>query len=304
MRWLLGSDGVTEERDWRNIIAHNAGVPKPYERSDEDKIVNRCFEPKRFLEEGLPILQDLKADLEQFLSWLDQDIDNYPVLEVEEPVYDAYNEHAFLTELLAEKHEDIVVFQDEEDRFQARSESCQEQADKIKQFYLDKASDMSADSCQQALATETEMYDVRARKMARVREIWEQREAAAAQAASQWTSYESEMSGASSWADGEEFDWESAGAQTETDTELDSEDKGRWCPVDDKRERTAWVVGGTVSASSLADDVGEDAEKTDVKEGKQSWSFRRVMGIALKGFETAVRCQQVGEGLLAGVPRR
>lgn len=161
---------------------------------------------------------------------------------------------------------------------------------------------MWADSYRQVLAAEAEMYDVRARKMARVRQIWEEREAAAAQAATQWTSYESEMFGASSWTEGEGFDWESAGAQRETDTEPDSEDEGRWCPVDDGRERTVWVIEDAVSASSLADDVGEDAGKTGVKEGKQSWSFRRVVGIALKGviegFETAVRCHLAKASLL------
>jgi len=35
-RWLQGTDEFTKECDWRNIIAHNAGVPAPYERSDED----------------------------------------------------------------------------------------------------------------------------------------------------------------------------------------------------------------------------------------------------------------------------
>lgn len=164
IRWLLGSDGFTKECDWRNIIAHNAGVPAPYERSDEDQIVNRGFDPARFLKEGTPILQDLKEDLELFLSWLDRDIDHYPVLEVEEPVYDPYNEQEFLRELEAQRNPHVIQLQAEQARLEKRAEFHREEAARIEDFYSTLAKDMSEELRQQAIDTETRMYDVCARQ--------------------------------------------------------------------------------------------------------------------------------------------
>jgi hypothetical protein len=226
VRWLLGSDGATRERDWRNIIAHNAGVPAPYEWCDEDKIANRRFEPKKFLEEGVPILRELKEDLEMFLGWLDSDVDDYPVLQVEERVYDAFHEQDFLAELLGEGCEDVMRLQEEEERLLKRSGYHQEEADRIENIYLVLAKDMADGLRQQASATEAKMYAVCAQKLARVKEIWNEREAAAAGSDSQWT-----LSEGSSWSELDEFDWGSAEAQEDTDTEQHSSE-GDELPTD------------------------------------------------------------------------
>ena len=73
-----------------------------------------------------------------------------------------------------------------------------------------------------------------------------------------------------------------------------------------------WLVTGVTVAHSSHRRFIKDAQMNPdytlifMEAGKRSWSFRRMLGKTLKGFargvKTAVRREQVGEGLLAGVP--
>lgn len=141
---------------------------------------------------------------------------------------------------------------------------------------------------------------------ARVKQIWCEREAAAAESGAQWVFSESgQTSESSSWNELDEFDWEGAGAQWDTDTEVDEDyDDEGWCSTSGEIERDGRGTDGGVSTSSQAD-VASGLGDAGSKAVDASWSVRKAVGDLLKeiagGIEIAVLCQQVGEGLLAGV---
>ncbi|KAF3036516.1 hypothetical protein E8E11_005038 [Didymella keratinophila] len=277
-RWLQATDEFTKERDWRNIIAHNAGVPAPYKRFDEDRMVNRRFDPRAFLEEGVPILRELKDDLELFSSWLEEEIDEYPVLEVKEPVIEPYNEQWFHTELKEEGHPEVLQLDAEQAYLKEQTEYFQEEADRIKNFCRSLGEDMSEPFRQQASAAEAKMYDVAAQKSALLKQIWTERQAVVVSSNS-WSSSEYD----DTYGGWDESGWHNGTTSEQTASELWDLEEADITTFDTE------ATEGTVSTSSLAGDIGCDAMDTIMEGGQRSWSFKKVIGRLLKAFARKIR---------------
>ena len=228
---------------------------------------------EHFLKRVFPILKELKDDLKLFSSWLDGKIDNYPVLEVNEPVIELYNEQGFHAELKEEGHPEVLQLDAEQACLKEETEHYQEEGDRLKNFCRTLGENMSEPFRQQASAAEAKMYDVAAQKSALLKQIWIERQVV--------------VVSSNSWSSSEHDDtyggWDESGWDDETTSEQTSSELWDLAEMDVITLDTE-TTEDTVSTSSLAGDIGCDAVDTVMEGGKRSWSFRKVMGRLLKGL--------------------
>lgn len=103
-RWLCGGD---PQREWRNKCAHNAGVPPTYSYNEYDRLFFRRFDTKGFLEQAIPALSPLIADLTDFVGQLEQNINTFPILD-NRPALDHPDWADVVRELVELEHPEIL----------------------------------------------------------------------------------------------------------------------------------------------------------------------------------------------------
>jgi hypothetical protein len=126
-KWLSNVSGPNA---WRNECAHQAGVPLPFERDENNRLYNKHFDNDAFvsfLRSSLPLLH---VDLKKFIHIIGKDIDNYPVLDNTIQLDQYAIDEIAIKEMLEDKNPEIVTLKKESDALPKNRQACE----RVKRF--------------------------------------------------------------------------------------------------------------------------------------------------------------------------
>ncbi|KAJ4316073.1 hypothetical protein N0V94_005631 [Neodidymelliopsis sp. IMI 364377] len=120
--WMSKINGLN---DWRNECAHQAGVPLPYERDEDNRPFNKYFDNNAFLSflrNNLPLLH---VDLGKLIYIIGKDIKNYAVLDNTLQLDQYAIDEIAIEEMLEDKNPEIVALKKESDALPKNRQACE-----------------------------------------------------------------------------------------------------------------------------------------------------------------------------------